>query len=184
MVEMNGKSYKLQKDSLKRLKKAYPVYLLKKELVQHKGGKCEKCGGEFPTCCYHFHHKNPETKQFNISAALQSTMTMANIIAEVDKCLLVCANCHLIIHAGELRYTKDVPNPITIQDYIDYYNDNNSEHLFNKLLALIQEKKITIYKLSQELNLNYLTIHNWVNKGKKPRIKTLVLIRKYFQQIT
>ena len=81
------------------------------------------------------------------------------------------------------EFEEFVPPTIFMRG-IDYYNDNNSEHLFNKLLALIQEKKITIYKLSQELNLNYLTIYNWVNKGKKPRIKTLVLIRKYFQQIT
>lgn len=44
----------------------------------------------------HFHHRDPATKSFNI--ALSKTKSMKRIVAEVEKCDVLCANCHLIEH--------------------------------------------------------------------------------------
>lgn len=75
---------------------------VKKKLIKYKGGKCEKCGynKEIP-CAYDFHHKGNENKDFNITAKTKSFETLKN---EVDKCLLLCANCHREIH--QVEYDK------------------------------------------------------------------------------
>ena len=43
-----------------------------------------------------FHHSNPEEKDFGISRTL--TRSMDSLRKEVDKCILVCSNCHAEIH--------------------------------------------------------------------------------------
>ena len=43
-----------------------------------------------------FHHLNPEEKDFEISRTL--TRSMDSLRKEVDKCILVCSNCHAEIH--------------------------------------------------------------------------------------
>ena len=43
-----------------------------------------------------FHHLNPEEKDFGISRTL--TRSMDSLRKEVDKCILVCSNCHAEIH--------------------------------------------------------------------------------------
>jgi hypothetical protein len=75
---------------------------IKKYLVKYKGGKCEKCGYNKCIEALQFHHKNPLEKDFAISAQLKlSDFDMDKYKEEVDKCILVCANCHAEIHAEE-----------------------------------------------------------------------------------
>jgi NAD-dependent dihydropyrimidine dehydrogenase PreA subunit len=62
--------------------------------VAYKGGKCEDCGGTFPNCVFQFHHRNPEEKKFTIGSGAHKAYEVVK--AEVDKCDLLCANCHFI----------------------------------------------------------------------------------------
>lgn len=70
----------------------------KRALIDYKGGACERCGlvSEI-NGVYDFHHKNPAEKDFAISKK-GNTRSYEKCIAEVDKCMLVCKNCHAIIH--------------------------------------------------------------------------------------
>lgn len=70
---------------------------LKTKAVEYKGGKCEKCGYSKCIQALDFHHKNPTHKDFSIS---QTRLYYAwdKIKKELDKCLLVCSNCHREIH--------------------------------------------------------------------------------------
>jgi hypothetical protein len=62
------------------------------------GNKCTKCGGTFPWQAYHFHHRDPTTKGFDwTKMRIQSLQTM---VTELQKCDLLCANCHATEHAG------------------------------------------------------------------------------------
>ncbi len=70
----------------------------KKEAVAYKGGKCEDCGGVFLECAYDFHHLDPTKKDFNVGAKLGKGMTIDTVKVELDKCVLLCANCHRIRH--------------------------------------------------------------------------------------
>lgn len=70
---------------------------IKKELIKYKGGKCQICGYDRCQEALDFHHTNSRNKDFNISGGTKSFNTLKE---EVDKCVLVCANCHREIHAG------------------------------------------------------------------------------------
>ena len=69
-------------------------------LIEYKGGKCEKCGYNKCDAALQFHHKNPEEKDFAISTINLNTetITMSDLYKEVDKCALLCANCHAEEH--------------------------------------------------------------------------------------
>lgn len=72
----------------------------KKEAIISKGGKCEICGYKYDgenAICFDFHHINPKEKRYNPSTALRLSKEERDI--ELSKCLLVCANCHRLIHA-------------------------------------------------------------------------------------
>jgi 5-methylcytosine-specific restriction endonuclease McrA len=67
----------------------------KKKLIEYKGGGCELCGYSKCDSALQFHHKNPDEKDFSISGRSLSFDRLKN---EVDKCMLVCSNCHAEIH--------------------------------------------------------------------------------------
>ena len=69
----------------------------KKALVEYKGGKCQCCGYSRCIEALEFHHLDPNIKSFTISGKSKSFNSLKN---EVDKCILVCSNCHKEIHAG------------------------------------------------------------------------------------
>jgi hypothetical protein len=64
-------------------------------VIETKTGKpCTDCGGYFPTCCLQWDHV-PERgpKLFEIG---RGDFSIAKIKAEIAKCDLVCANCHVV----------------------------------------------------------------------------------------
>ena len=72
---------------------------IKKEAVEYKGGKCEHCGIQ-DDCLdiYDFHHVDPTQKDFAIA---RSAKAFKNIKNELDKCQLLCANCHRKVHSSQ-----------------------------------------------------------------------------------
>lgn len=71
---------------------------LKAMAVDYKGGCCENC--KYNNCidALEFHHIDPTKKDFSISAK-GITKSWEKVKKELDKCILVCANCHREIHA-------------------------------------------------------------------------------------
>lgn len=72
---------------------------LKQIAIDYKGGCCERCGYDKYNGALEFHHTNPTEKDFNISKLKQTNFT-EKVKKELDKCILVCANCHREIHGG------------------------------------------------------------------------------------
>jgi predicted HNH restriction endonuclease len=68
----------------------------KLEAIQHLGGKCHKCEGVFHPAVYEFHHTDPTTKTKDPSKML--LLKWETITKELDKCQLLCANCHRLVH--------------------------------------------------------------------------------------
>lgn len=62
--------------------------------VNYKGGKCEICGYNTSLKALEFHHKDPEQKEFSISKYRYIKIIDGDFKQELDKCLLLCANCH------------------------------------------------------------------------------------------
>ena len=70
----------------------------KDNLIRLCGGKCVLCGYNKCNAGLEFHHINPETKKFGLSSG--NCHKIEDDIAEVKKCILICANCHREIHNG------------------------------------------------------------------------------------
>ena len=66
--------------------------------IAYKGGKCRICGYNRYPDALDLHHINGE-KEFGI-ADKGYTRSWKKVKAELDKCILVCANCHRELEAG------------------------------------------------------------------------------------
>jgi hypothetical protein len=74
---------------------------LKLNLVEFLGGSCKRCGwGEHPAGLV-AHHVNPSKKAFTIGG---TSFSWEKIKEEAKKCVLLCSNCHLIVHATNDPY--------------------------------------------------------------------------------
>lgn len=69
---------------------------IKIKSVKYKGGKCQRCGYNKCVASLDFHHKDPSQKEFTISSV---KCRVWNIIQkELDKCDILCKNCHAEEH--------------------------------------------------------------------------------------
>lgn len=78
---------------------------LKQLMVDHKGGKCQFCGYSRYIGALDFHHIDPAKKNFKLSME-ELYRSWDAITQEMDKCFLVCANCHREIHGGLMPLLK------------------------------------------------------------------------------
>jgi len=74
---------------------------IKEMAVQYKGGKCCICGYNKYIGALDFHHLDSTQKDFEIGSK-GYTRAWSKVKEELDKCILVCANCHREIHADVL----------------------------------------------------------------------------------
>ena len=68
----------------------------KEKAVDYLGGKCVRCGYDACIAALQFHHKDCEEKDFNISHTI--IKRWSDLKEELDKCELLCANCHAEEH--------------------------------------------------------------------------------------
>lgn len=73
----------------------------KTRAVKYMGGKCETCGYSICEAALEFNHKDPRDKLFNLSMVMLGVHSWAEIVMELDKCQLLCANCR-----RELNYLE------------------------------------------------------------------------------
>ena len=67
--------------------------------IDYKGGKCQICGYDKFQGALDLHHIDRTSKKFGI-ADKGYTRSWEEVRTEVDKCVLVCANCHRELEAG------------------------------------------------------------------------------------
>jgi hypothetical protein len=70
--------------------------------VNYKGACCQVCGYDRCIEALEFHHLDPTQKDFGISHK-GYTRSWERVKEEVDKCIMLCANCHREAHAGVLQ---------------------------------------------------------------------------------
>ena len=68
-------------------------------IIKQLGGKCVSCGSDKCAGALELHHKDPATKEHAIVDITMLADT-ERIQREVDKCVLLCANCHRETHLG------------------------------------------------------------------------------------
>ncbi len=67
-------------------------------LLEQYGGKCSLCGYNKNSAALIFHHTHPQKKEFQLDLRSLSNRTQERIDSEVQKCILICCNCHAEIH--------------------------------------------------------------------------------------
>ena len=70
---------------------------IKQKAIEYKGGRCESCGYSAHPAALQFHHVNPTEKDY-VWTKLR-LRTWSSITTELDRCQLLCANCHSIVHS-------------------------------------------------------------------------------------
>lgn len=70
----------------------------KKRMVEYLGGKCSVTECQYSKCMRSlvFHHVAPSKKEFQLSNFINKRWDIVK--KELDKCILLCANCHGEIH--------------------------------------------------------------------------------------
>ena len=123
-------------------RKAYIVNAVRKRrkkiremAVAYKGGRCERCGYNRVIEVLEFHHRDPSQKDFGISAR-GYTRSWERVRCELDKCVLLCANCHRELHVqlaasagnGQVKQRVNSGNSL-------YFGDNPEPSLRQSSLA-------------------------------------------------
>ena len=61
---------------------------------------CTKCNENHPACL-DFHHRDSSEKEYTIAYLTGNTGSIKRIIQEIEKCDVLCANCHRKLHYNE-----------------------------------------------------------------------------------
>jgi len=97
-----GRKPKVRKtqEEIKQTKKNAIKRRMKKaeEYIQKIKKKCEFCP-ENDIACLVFHHVNKHEKEYEISR--MKALSLKTIQKEIDKCIVLCSNCHMKLHYRE-----------------------------------------------------------------------------------
>lgn len=76
------------------------AYRRKKKMkaLEYLDGKCRICGYDKCISALSFHHLDPNNKQFNVSYYWEYSWDFLK--PELDKCIVLCCNCHAEVHEG------------------------------------------------------------------------------------
>ena len=123
---------------------------LKKKAVAYLGGVCVRCGYSKCVAAFDFHHKDPTQKDFAI-AHKGFCRSFEKLKRELDKCELLCANCHREEHA---RLTKELPEK------------RGKPHVqwptFEQLSEMLQQE--TMVAIAKKFGVTRITVRYWCKK--------------------
>jgi hypothetical protein len=94
----------------KKCKSDYSIWYTRKckqDMVDYKGGVCERCGYDDCLTALDFHHLDPTEKDFSLKERTARKVT-DEVKRELDKCILVCATCHREIHEEINNQDRDL----------------------------------------------------------------------------
>ena len=124
---------------------------IKELAVEYKGGKCEKCGYDKCIDALEFHHLEPSEKDFSLSEK-GYTRSREKVKKELDKCILVCANCHRELHYKEKKH-------------IGYINERKKVDKIDENLVLeLTKQNLTQKEIAEKLNVSVSTIKRVLKK--------------------
>lgn len=103
VIRIKKKEYHYNnRDKILKRKREYSKKIMDKFLSLKEGKSCEICGyNEYPEILQ-FHHRDRKEKDFSIST-LRRTRNLEILQKEIDKCMLICPNCHSWIHYQETQ---------------------------------------------------------------------------------
>lgn len=79
------------------------------DIKKQGGGACAFCGYDKNFAALDFHHVDPTQKEFSVNSAMKETS--AQVAREIEKCVLLCRNCHQELHYPEMAKEKWLVEP-------------------------------------------------------------------------
>jgi len=80
----------------KKRRKELRLFVRELKRIHH----CFECNESDPACLG-FHHLDPSIKEGNIPKGINNCWKIDRLVDEIDKCVVLCANCHAILHGEE-----------------------------------------------------------------------------------
>lgn len=72
------------------------------------------CGNKYPPEVLQFDHIDPSTKKFNLGDAARNQGRL-KVIEEMEKCVLLCANCHALRTAKQFNWYVNDKNQMAVE---------------------------------------------------------------------
>lgn len=85
---------------------------IKRTMIEAMGNKCQVCGYNRCDETMEFHHIDPSQKNRSFGNLRSNPKSIEILIEELQKCILLCSNCHKEIHAGKTQ----MPTSFTLLD--------------------------------------------------------------------
>jgi hypothetical protein len=83
----------------KKPKSEQTSWLKRKEMVRiAKDKPCQICKIKYDSVVMDLHHTDPNVKDSGV-AKLMKSASYSKLQEEIDKCVVLCANCHRLLHA-------------------------------------------------------------------------------------
>jgi hypothetical protein len=141
---------------------------LKLKAVEYAGSKCQECGYNKCLRALHFHHNEPNIKEFAIFEFRPGYKKIRNwekLKLEIDKCILLCSNCHMEINDDDEKIVhEEIEIKLNRQD-IEYLNKSIIKKIVTADQAL--EKAIhIILNRHPKLNARELRHQKWLKNNK------------------
>ena len=96
--ERSREYYKEKNETIRAKRKVYTQERRKWFNEYKQNLKCSECGETHPACL-EFHHTDPKRKDFGIAEAIcQLNLGKDKILEEINKCVVLCSNCHKKLH--------------------------------------------------------------------------------------
>lgn len=146
-------------------KKDYSRRLGKRIYLNYKGVSCIKCGYDKCQASLTFHHRDPDIKEFSIGSISERINSINDIDKkikeELDKCDILCANCHTVEHSDIDFYekNKEIIDNYVVRKISKKVNRLDVEKMFN--LGLNNKQ------ISEKLGVAKNTISSITTKLKK-----------------
>lgn len=149
----------IPKDSKRNDNKVIILEFLKKN-------KCDICGYDKSNKSLHFHHRNPLDKKFTISHFTNSKRIKSineigqQIIEELNKCDLICSNCHYDSHFDKEKFEK-YRDEIYNWDYKEY-----KEPLDKKMILKLYNEGMKQVEIAKKFERNKSVINGIIKRYK------------------
>jgi DNA-binding CsgD family transcriptional regulator len=126
---------------------------------------CQKCGYKENNKCLHFHHIDKKEKDFNFHVVIckQTDDIETTVKDELDKCVVLCANCHKNEHFDLEKYTKYLNEILSLKDT---HQEKRKALPVLDILNLYANNK-TVTEIAKIYKVNKSTIGTILRKNQK-----------------
>lgn len=132
---------------------------LKQDAIDYKGGKCLACSYDKYQGALEFHHLDPKEKEFTLAHVRHTSFN--KIKSELDKCILLCSNCHREIHANIIFYNTETKQIECVNDII-YKEWNPTKTIKNTIDLKVIESRLKSKESLEEIAKSFSISKNYL----------------------